>query len=86
MTEDKMRGEIMRLVGRIAALESICTVLLGQLVQGDAAAKRTIAEGLLRSISDFPIDNAGREGMAETATKIANNLMSGVDGGHGETP
>ncbi len=51
--------EIERLKGRIAALEGICAALLSMLVQGDAAARRSIADDIRGSVERI---NAVSEG------------------------
>lgn len=75
MAEDKLREEIDRLRGRVAALESICVVLLGSSVGWKIEDKRIISEGMLKTLEDIPENSAGQAGIAETVTKIAQRLV-----------
>ncbi|MCY3794813.1 MAG: hypothetical protein OXG51_10630 [Gammaproteobacteria bacterium] len=75
MTDDEIRGELNRLNGRIGALEVVCTVILFQLVSGDADARRTLSKSLLASVEEIAVTNSAREGIVDTTAKIAANLV-----------
>ncbi len=72
---DNTQAQIERLEGRITALESICTIILGQIVHGDPVAKESIARTIRAVASEItPTTEASKIAM-DTYLKIAADFM-----------
>ena len=81
MTDEEMWNEIEGLKGRIAAIEGICALILGQLVHGDEDARRSIAESMrtLASTSDPGSASVFLRQAAESYLKISANIIRNLD-------
>lgn len=82
MEDDYNADEIARLRGRVAALESVCTVLLSHMVGHSPEGRRALADGLRELFETRTSVGTGdlrRQGMIEMMSKLAHNLVRELD-------
>ena len=75
MADEDQNVEIERLRGRIAALESICIILVRQLLQEDAAAIRSLAASIRESAGELNPLSEASHGLKEAHLDFAANLV-----------